>query len=79
MHLWRFLRPEFVKKYPKPLSSDSFSAFYHPAHKKERIADNREVQEATRFLYDALIPDFAHQVRRSFTHITLSLCVNTLR
>jgi len=62
MHLWRFLRPEFVKKYKKPLSSDTFSAFYHPQYKKERIADNKEVQEATLFIFETLIPTFAKQV-----------------
>jgi len=44
VHLWRFLRPEFVKTFTSPLSSDAFSNFYTPSYKKERIADNKEVQ-----------------------------------
>jgi uridine phosphorylase len=37
------LRPEYVKGYPKPLSSDAFSAF----GKLDREIHNKEVEEAT--------------------------------
>ena len=49
------LRPEFVRIYEKPLSSDAFSAF----GRMNCAEHNAEVSEATRYLKEVLIPKFA--------------------
>ena len=49
------LRPEFVRNYPIPLSSDAFSCW----GKNGGEVHNPEVIEATIYLYDQLIPKFA--------------------
>lgn len=52
---YNLLRPEFVRCYPTPLSSDAFTGFgYH--HNK---IHNTEVRGATMHLYDTVIPEFA--------------------
>ena len=55
-HLYRLLRPEFVKMYPAPLCSDGYSAFIkgHNA-----ASHNQELAKATLLLTNTLIPDFA--------------------
>lgn len=53
-HLFHLLRPEFVKKYPKPLCSDSFSNFLDP----EETHFNDDAREATKYLYEQLVPQF---------------------
>lgn len=52
------LRPEFVRNYSTPLSSDAFSVW----GKINGKIHNQEVVEATKFLYDILIPRFANEV-----------------
>ena len=49
------LRPEFVRAYPIPLSSDAFSCW----GKVGSAVHNKEVMEATQYLYDKVIPNFA--------------------
>lgn len=53
--LYKLLRPELVSRYPKPLSSDAFSLF----GRDNSAEHDAEVVEATRFLLDKVIPDFA--------------------
>jgi hypothetical protein len=55
-NLYRLLRPEFVKKYHRPLSSDAFSGFQHPSESKEL---NQAVADATLFLWTQVIPEAA--------------------
>jgi len=61
VHLYRFLRPELVKRNPVPLSSDSFSRFQSP---NEARANNREVQQATGNLYAVIIPEFVEALKK---------------
>ena len=49
---YNLLRPEFVGRYHKPLSSDSFSKFGH----NQSIVHNAEVQEAFEILINYTIP-----------------------
>jgi len=49
---YRLLRPEFVRRYPVPLSSDAFSAF-----SKDSTA-NAEITKATLLLYNKKVPEF---------------------
>ena len=54
--LYHLLRPELVKKYDKPLSSDAFTLFgEHDADKH-----NTDVRNASEFLHSKIIPDFAN-------------------
>lgn len=53
--LYKLLRPEFVSRYPIPLSSDAFSLFGEDEH----AYHNFEVKEATRVLHNTVIPLFA--------------------
>ena len=52
------LRPEFVRLYPKPLSSDAFSCW----GKCNSRVHNQEVREATEYLYREVIPNFAKEL-----------------
>ncbi len=54
-HLWNFFRPEFLKSYSKPLSSDSLSGFGSETIQE----DLKDIREATKYLQDKLIPKFA--------------------
>ena len=56
-YLYRLLRPEFVKTYHCPLSSDAFSNFGGADNVGE--GHDKEVQEATDTLLNAKIPAFA--------------------
>lgn len=56
-YLYRLLRPEFVKTYHRPLSSDAFSNFGGADNVGE--GHDKEVQEATDTLLNAKIPAFA--------------------
>eukprot|EP01087_Luapelamoeba_hula_P012489 TRINITY_DN3487_c0_g1_i6.p1 TRINITY_DN3487_c0_g1~~TRINITY_DN3487_c0_g1_i6.p1 ORF type:complete len:703 (-),score=108.99 TRINITY_DN3487_c0_g1_i6:22-2130(-) len=60
-HLFRLLRPEFVRKYPVPLCSDAFSGFIR-VHNPEQ--HNLELQKATHYLTQVLVPAFAPQLQR---------------
>eukprot|EP01127_Copromyxa_protea_P011133 TRINITY_DN2779_c1_g2_i1.p1 TRINITY_DN2779_c1_g2~~TRINITY_DN2779_c1_g2_i1.p1 ORF type:complete len:1346 (-),score=201.42 TRINITY_DN2779_c1_g2_i1:119-3904(-) len=61
-HLSRLLRPEFVKEYHKPLCSDAFSGFIKGTAGEEE--HNREIEEATNYLFNILIPKFAKELQR---------------
>lgn len=55
-HLFNLLRPEFVKAYKKPLSSDAFSRMTNSAADAE--PNNDEVRVATAELVNTAIPEF---------------------
>eukprot|EP00727_Mastigamoeba_balamuthi_P009543 m51a1_g5210 hypothetical protein (1212) ;mRNA; r:242382-246294 len=66
-HLYQLLRPEFVRAYPKPLCSDAFSLFIAPNHPDPRrraaaAEHNREIDEATQYLLQAVVPSFAERL-----------------
>jgi len=63
-HLFRLLRPEFVKNYPRPLCSDAFSGFIRYHSPKEH---NKEIKDATEYLTDVLVPAFVPELTRLFT------------
>ncbi|KAH3759897.1 Histidine kinase A [Pelomyxa schiedti] len=52
-YLYKHFRPEFVKSYKLPLSSDVFSPFSCDS------SDVREAKEATEFLFNTTIPNLA--------------------
>lgn len=54
-YLYCLLRPELVKKYDMPLSSDAFTLF----GKRDADVHNKEVKMATDWLHNTLIPKFA--------------------
>jgi hypothetical protein len=56
--LYNQLRPEFVKRYSKPLSSDAFSGF----GKHDAKEHNFEIVEATKYLRDNVIRGFADKL-----------------
>ena len=66
--LYKLFRPEFVKNYKIPLSSDAFSPFgYH--NKQEH---DQEVREATNYLFDTVIPDFAGHLPEIMNNVDVS-------
>ena len=54
---WRFLRPEFVKRYPRALSADGLSAFGDA--RTDAWEHSSRVTTATRVLMTASIPNLA--------------------
>jgi len=58
--LYKLLRAELVSRYPKPLSSDAYSLF----GKDNSTEHDAEVTEATMFLFNQVIPDFANTLSR---------------
>ena len=54
--MYRLLRPELVKKNPKPLCPDAFSGF---ATAKEANSIKEDIAEATFRLCNEIIPSFA--------------------
>lgn len=58
-HLYRLFRPEFVKKYSKPLCSDTYSGFVSKHGGETHI---QEVVDASNFLYQKIIPSFAQEL-----------------
>ena len=56
-YLYRLMRPEFVKKWKKPLSSDAFSKFGKDADSSQ--SNNNDVREATEYLETVEVPAFA--------------------
>lgn len=56
-HLFRLLRPEFVRSHYKPLCPDACSGFI--LHDPKRVEHNREVKLATKALYNSIIPSVA--------------------
>ena len=64
-HLFRLLRPEFLRKYKKPLSSDGFSAFASKGTDEleaEAQRNKDEIREATAYLLGVQIPRFARDL-----------------
>lgn len=57
-NLYRLLRPELVKKYPKPLSSDAFSNLGN----HDSATHNNEVKEAFLFLFNQVVHECASEV-----------------
>jgi hypothetical protein len=55
-HLVKQLRAELVARFGKPLNPDAFSAFLDQSDRN----DNQEVAQATQFLLQRVVPDFAH-------------------
>ncbi|KAL7750789.1 hypothetical protein RI367_003746 [Sorochytrium milnesiophthora] len=53
------LRPEFVKGYRHPLSSDAYTPYQVP---DERERDNQEALYASRYLRDNHVPDFVRKL-----------------
>ena len=51
-HLYQRLRPELVKKFPKPLNSDAFSTF--SVDKEEREAGNALIEQATARMHELI-------------------------
>eukprot|EP01119_Soliformovum_irregulare_P020844 TRINITY_DN6817_c0_g1_i2.p1 TRINITY_DN6817_c0_g1~~TRINITY_DN6817_c0_g1_i2.p1 ORF type:complete len:1128 (-),score=345.63 TRINITY_DN6817_c0_g1_i2:76-3459(-) len=64
-YLYKLLRPELVRKYEKPLCSDSYSNFIADHNPKEH---NDEVDAATNFLKTKIIPEFAKVLAGSNPH-----------
>lgn len=62
VHLYRLLRPEFVKSYPAPLCSDGYSTFIR-AHNAQQ--HNHELAKATQLLVTEIIPQFAPEFTAS--------------
>jgi hypothetical protein len=56
--MYKLFRPEFIKNYMIPLSSDAFSGMGKHNHEEH----NREVLEATTYLLDTTIYDFAQSL-----------------
>ena len=56
-HLYMLFRPEFVKKYKKPLCSDAYSRFVQ--NQPDREEHKKEVDEATEHLLNSVIPEFS--------------------
>eukprot|EP00339_Tiarina_fusa_P030413 CAMPEP_0117014872 /NCGR_PEP_ID=MMETSP0472-20121206/11985_1 /TAXON_ID=693140 ORGANISM="Tiarina fusus, Strain LIS" /NCGR_SAMPLE_ID=MMETSP0472 /ASSEMBLY_ACC=CAM_ASM_000603 /LENGTH=550 /DNA_ID=CAMNT_0004718541 /DNA_START=963 /DNA_END=2618 /DNA_ORIENTATION=- len=66
--LYRLLRPELVRQFPKPLSSDAFTMF--GAHDAEK--HDAEVRQATEFLHSHVIPEFASSLANENPNICIS-------
>eukprot|EP01125_Pyxidicula_operculata_P015664 TRINITY_DN5340_c2_g1_i1.p1 TRINITY_DN5340_c2_g1~~TRINITY_DN5340_c2_g1_i1.p1 ORF type:complete len:1424 (-),score=265.73 TRINITY_DN5340_c2_g1_i1:99-4370(-) len=60
-YLYRLLRPELVKRYPKPLSSDAFSPFV-PYGDNSTEQDQEEIRAATKWLKQDIIPNFIEKI-----------------
>jgi hypothetical protein len=53
-HLYQLFRREFVANYPTPLCSDAYSGFIRWDPKRE--IHNQEIDEATNYLFQSVIP-----------------------
>ena len=58
LRLFRHLRPEFVRRYPRPLSADALSNFADPTG--DAWEHTARVTEATRVMMTATIPNMVH-------------------
>ena len=66
--MWRFLRPQFVKRNPSPLSPDALSLY--TADMADAEQHDRNVEAATRRLVEELVPEYASDLsKRSKEHI----------
>jgi hypothetical protein len=59
---WRFLRPQFVKRNPSPLSPDALSLYTQDLADSDQHDTN--VEAATRRLITELIPEYAEEISR---------------
>jgi hypothetical protein len=59
---YQHLRPEFLRRYPLPLSSDAFTGF----GTYQRRVHDREVLDATLYLHNNVIPSFAAKLDKFF-------------
>jgi len=66
-HLFRLLRPEFVRNYKTPLCSDSFSRFIRGHNEQEH---NQETLEATSYLLNTTIPELVEDLNDIDINIT---------
>jgi hypothetical protein len=57
---WRFLRPELVMKWKKPLCADALSCFIEGVPGYDAIND--DIQEVTHHLIQELIPQYAEEL-----------------
>ena len=65
---WRFLRPQFVKRNPSPLSPDALSLYTQDMADSDQ--HDRNVEAATRRLITELIPEYAEEIsRRTVEHV----------
>jgi len=67
--LYKVFRPEFVKKYPIPLLSDAFSPFLKGDPKEHEY--NMEVKEATNYLFETTIPNFARWLQEYYPSLEI--------
>eukprot|EP00012_Vannella_robusta_P006108 CAMPEP_0206200834 /NCGR_PEP_ID=MMETSP0166-20121206/11140_1 /ASSEMBLY_ACC=CAM_ASM_000260 /TAXON_ID=95228 /ORGANISM="Vannella robusta, Strain DIVA3 518/3/11/1/6" /LENGTH=753 /DNA_ID=CAMNT_0053619297 /DNA_START=317 /DNA_END=2574 /DNA_ORIENTATION=- len=65
--LYRLLRPELVRQFHKPLSSDAFTMF--GAHDSDK--HDAEVRQATEFLHSHVVPEFASSLANEDHHISI--------
>jgi len=63
--LYRLLRPELVSRFHTPLSSDAFTAFGRDDHHEH----DEEVRNATTWLREQLIPEFAQWLANRFVFL----------
>ena len=65
---WRFLRPQFVKRNPSPLSPDALTLYTQDMTDSDQ--HDRNVEAATRRLVNELIPEYAEEIsRRTKAHV----------
>ena len=68
-YLFRLLRPELVRKFPKPLSSDAFTMFgIHDSEKHDA-----EVRQASEYLHNVVIPEFANCLSNDHDNHNISI------
>eukprot|EP01102_Stenamoeba_stenopodia_P013206 TRINITY_DN4255_c0_g2_i1.p1 TRINITY_DN4255_c0_g2~~TRINITY_DN4255_c0_g2_i1.p1 ORF type:complete len:961 (+),score=234.00 TRINITY_DN4255_c0_g2_i1:195-3077(+) len=60
-HIYQLLRPEFVRKYCKPLCPDTYSKFL--PDENEAMENEKECEEATDYLLKEVIPTFAMKIQ----------------
>jgi Clustered mitochondria/Translation initiation factor eIF3 subunit 135 len=74
-HLYHLMRPEFVARYPEPLSSDGFSSFTEP---KTRDLDNHQLAKATQHLLTKVVDEFVGKWNRAVKASWQAFCDNTV-
>jgi len=68
----RYLRPEFTKRYPTPLCADAFT-MWDLASREQAATNRRLVVEATRHLFDKVIPEYGATLQSRFDQLWRSL------
>ena len=65
---YRFLRPQFVKRNPSPLSPDALSLYTQDMADSDQ--NDLNVEAASRRLVNELIPEYAEEIsRRTMGHV----------